>query len=252
MLSLSTIYGVPGISRAKVRIRGRSGAVGTSYELVNPYGTDRELNTILATASALDVTSSDAADAAAGTGARTIRVFGLNAAYQPVSEDFTMNGQTAVTGSVAFLRVHGATVLTAGSGLVNAGDIYVVVTGSSTWTSGVPDTLTSSVMKILAGYGEDMMGCWTSPAGAQYKLVKLIVGGRGDSFALAMVERKLSGGATTKVARIIREWDSFTTGPVSLDISDIPPIASLSDIKFMAKAASGTALVSVEAIFEKQ
>ena len=250
-MDLSTIYGMPGISRGFARIRGRSGAVGANYELINPLAIDVEQNTILATAAALDITSSSTDDDAGGIGALTVRVFGLNAAYQPVSEDFVLNGRTAVTGSVAFLRVHGIKVLTAGTSLVNVGDIYAITTASQTWTNGVPDALTTCVIKLLAGYGEDMMGCWTTPYAAQYKLSRLIVGISGAAGTIGMFSRPLAGVAASKVLRLEREWDSFTAGPLELDVSDFPPLMPLTDILFKAKSV-GASLISIDALFQKQ
>jgi hypothetical protein len=250
-MDLSTIYGVNGISRGFARIRGRSGAVGAAFELINPFGTDREFNTILATAAALDYTSSSTDDDAGGIGALTLRTYGLGAAFQPVSEDITLDGRTAVTGTVAFSRVHGMKILTAGTSRVNVGDIYAVATGTSTWTNGVPDTLTSSVMKILAGYGEDMMGCWTTPVASQWKLVKLIVGGTGAAFTLGLFSRPLAGAATTRVLRLERAWDCFTIGPKEIDVSDLPALPPLTDILFKGLSV-GASLVSVDALFQRQ
>lgn len=69
--------------------------------------------------------SSSAADAAAGTGARTVRIMGLDSNYDQISETVTLNGVTPVATTQQFRRVHTATVLSAGSGGVNAGTITV-------------------------------------------------------------------------------------------------------------------------------
>jgi hypothetical protein len=76
---------------------------------------------------ALEVVSSSVNDAAAGTGARTVRIWGLDANLLQVIQDVTLNGTTAVAVTTNLQYVLGFEVLTAGSGLVNAGNIDVRV-----------------------------------------------------------------------------------------------------------------------------
>jgi hypothetical protein len=71
------------------------------------------------------IVSSAGADDLASTGARTVRVEGLDANYQVITEDVEMDGATPVVLSAEFLRVYRAQVLTAGSGGINAGAIDV-------------------------------------------------------------------------------------------------------------------------------
>lgn len=104
-----------------------------------------------AAAAATTVVSSAAADAAAGTGARTVKIIGLDANYLEVSETATLDGVTPVALSTAFLRVHRCQVLTAGSGGVNAGDIQIK--HSST-----------VIAQISTGYGQTLMAVYTVPA----------------------------------------------------------------------------------------
>jgi hypothetical protein len=110
-------------------------------------------------ATVMKVSSSSANDTAAGTGARTIFVQGLDGDYNEVEEIVTLNGQTAVNTTTSFLRVNRAYVLTAGSGGTAAGNIYV---GVGTVTSGVPATIYA---QITLGENQTLMGLWTVPAG---------------------------------------------------------------------------------------
>ena len=110
-------------------------------------------------ATVMKVSSSSTNDTAAGTGARTILVQGLDADYNEAQEIVTLNGQTAVNTTTSFIRVNRAYVLTAGSGGTAAGDIYV---GVGTVTSGVPATIYA---KITLGENQTLMGIWTVPAG---------------------------------------------------------------------------------------
>jgi len=110
-------------------------------------------------ATVMKVSSSSTNDTAAGTGARTILVQGLDGDYNEAEEIVTLNGQTAVNTTTSFLRVNRAYVLTAGSGGTAAGNIYV---GVGTVTTGVPATIYA---QITLGENQTLMGLWTVPAG---------------------------------------------------------------------------------------
>jgi hypothetical protein len=127
-----------------------------AYEMITPVGN----LSYAAAALQMTVSSSSANDTSAGTGARTVLITGLDADYNMISESVTLNGQTAVTTTNSFLRINNMLVTTAGTGLSNAGTIYI---GSGTVTSGVPatvynviaigfDTATSSQYTVPAGY----------------------------------------------------------------------------------------------------
>lgn len=76
-------------------------------------------------AETLAVVSSDVNDTAAGTGARTVRLFGLDENYNEITEDVALNGTTPVNTTQTFTRMPRMKVLTAGSGGVNAGTLTV-------------------------------------------------------------------------------------------------------------------------------
>jgi hypothetical protein len=135
---------------------GINATVGTSNETVwigsNTY-------TFPAAASVLKVSSSSASDAAAGTGARTVQIQGLNAAYEAVVETVILNGQTEVNTTNSYLRVNKMTVLTAGSGGTSVGNIYA---GTGTVTAGVPAVVVNQT-GILSNESESAF--YTVPAG---------------------------------------------------------------------------------------
>jgi hypothetical protein len=76
-----------------------------------------------AAAATISVVSSSVNDTAAGTGARTLYIEGLDSNYLVISETITLNGATPVVTANSYLRVNYAYILTAGSGGVNAGNI---------------------------------------------------------------------------------------------------------------------------------
>ena len=118
-----------------VQVFGYNPDVDTSEESVWPADGVVPHPTV---ASVLKVSSSDANDTAAGTGARTVFIEGLDGNYNVVSETITLNGQTAVNTVNEYLYVNRFFVLTAGSGGKNAGNINA---GTGVVTAGVPAVL---------------------------------------------------------------------------------------------------------------
>jgi len=105
-------------------------------------------------AETLTVVSSDAADAAAGTGARTLTIKGLDSDWEEVTTTVTLNGTTPVATTQTFRRVNEVTVATAGSGGVNAGAITITHT----------TTTTNIFAVITAGANKAQTATYTVPA----------------------------------------------------------------------------------------
>lgn len=112
-------------------------------------------------AAALEVVSSSANDAAAGTGLRTMLVQGLDSNYAEIQETVTLNGTSAVALSNQYLRLNAAIILSAGSGNVNAGTITLRESGGGT-TRG----------SIAAGYGLMRQCVYTVPAGYSMAVIQ--------------------------------------------------------------------------------
>lgn len=108
----------------------------------------------LAAASQLEVLSSSAADTAAGTGARTVLVSGLDSTYATKTETVTLNGVTPVATVNSYLRVNLFTTVTSGSGETNAGAITLRVIGAGA---------TQSIAPIGYGFGRNAV--YTVPLG---------------------------------------------------------------------------------------
>lgn len=152
---------IPGHSA--ITVFGYNPDVDTSEESVWPNGGTVPHPTA---ASVLKVSSTDAADASpSGTGARTVRITGLNGSFNEVSETIVLNGQTAVNTVNSYLYVNGLTVTSVGSGGANAGDINV---GTGTVTAGVPAVLYDM---IAIGYNNRTTGHYCVPAGCTAFLV---------------------------------------------------------------------------------
>lgn len=104
---------------------------------------------------ALEIVSSDAADAAAGTGARTVLINGLDDDYEPVVQTVTLDGTTPVAIPTQLFRINSAVILTSGSGQVNAGTLTIQDAGAGTARAIIPlgyGITKQSQFTVRAGY----------------------------------------------------------------------------------------------------
>jgi hypothetical protein len=139
-----------------VHVFGHNPDIDTSEETVWPTG---GLLGHPASPTIMKISSSSANDTAAGTGARTVYILGINSTGGYVEETVTLNGQTAVNTVHAYDAIQNMTVMSVGSGGVNAGTIYA---GTGTVTDGVP-----AVKYSAMGIGDNLalVGHWTCPTG---------------------------------------------------------------------------------------
>lgn len=126
-------YGsLPGISF--VKLQGWNAGITTTFEPVWPESA--VYVPLLVALSSPYCASSDANDTSGGSGAKTISVTGVTTSYARFTETVTMNGQTSVVlATASILFIDKITVLTAGSGLKNAG---IIQCGTGANTSGDP------------------------------------------------------------------------------------------------------------------
>lgn len=161
------------------------------FDIVNKFGTNADVDTdtlpedvwegggtytgFPSDLELVEVVSASANDASAGTGARTVRITGLDADYNVLSEIVTLNGTTPVDTVAQFRRVHTATVLTAGSGGVNAGIITI------------RHTTTTANVFVTIPVGRNQSNCsgYTVPAGYTAYMRKMHAAIRGTTQASA-------------------------------------------------------------------
>ncbi len=147
---------------------------------------------------------SDAADAAAGTGARTVTVSNLLDEDGAVAPDITvtLNGTSAVSlGAVTYTRASRITVVTAGSGGNNAGTLTLRHT-----------TTTTNIFAVMpAGRNRTAIAAYTVPTGYVLAI---------DRVRASMVISG-GGGASAEVIFAIREpqANSVFESVLSPDIS---------------------------------
>lgn len=182
------------------------------------------------TAQTISVVSNDANDTAGGSGARTIKVFGLDANWALQSENVALNGLTPVALNNQFIRVNRIRVLTAGTfGSANVGTINASVGG----------TIVATVLPLM---GSTQMAMYTVPAGYTGLLQQI------DAYAFK------SGGGATGVAqfdlfvgdqrnngvllrRYIAEIDANVASSVIVKLNSGLQIQEYSDIDIRAIAS---------------
>lgn len=180
----------------------------------------------------MTVSSSSNDDAAAGTGARTVFVSGLDANYNEASETITLNGQTAVTTTKSYIRMFRAFVVTAGSGGTAAGTIYV---GVGTVTAGVPATIYAA---IPLGDNQTTMALWTVPAG----YTAYMLGGKFSASSNNASHTALGKFFVRPFGGVFRNAADLTlnNGFANYNFALPLPIPEKSDIETRAIALSGT------------
>ena len=104
-------------------------------------------------AARIHLITGDGNDTSAGTGARTVKIYGLDSNWDKISETVTMNGATGVITTSSFLRIYRAHVVTAGSLETNSGLI-----------SAINLTDASVSAQIEAGDGQTFMAIMPIPA----------------------------------------------------------------------------------------
>lgn len=216
---------------------GTNSAITTATETLWSYGGAYNW---LAAATQLSVSSSSANDDGdpGGTGARTIQIIGLDANWEPIVEDVTMNGTSVVTTTNSFLRVLRAYVLTAGSTESNVGVIYI---HNSAVTAGVPNTSTLVYGAIPAAAGQTQMAIHTIPAGYTGYIINLrLFSARVTSgYATFRLKQRFNDG-TLDAVRVINQID-IANSSLALPYTVPIQISEKSDVWVDAILSTGTA-----------
>lgn len=182
----------------------------------------------LSSAETMNIVSNNVNDTSAGTGARTVKVIGLDNNFNDISETVTMNGTTNVLTTLSYRRVLDLDVLTVGSNLENLGQIKA--TSSST---------TEDQSIIEAEFNHSLNGRFTTPAGKFGILANYELDVSKDKDCIIAI-RAGNGEAVLTAAHTNNIFQSTVFSPVPDLI--IPP---KTDIIFRAKGVQGIASVSV-------
>lgn len=153
-------------------------------------------------ATALEIISTSTSDSAAGIGARTVIIFGLDANYVEVTQTVTLDGTTPVAIPTQLLRVNSALIASAGTNKVNVGDINIRRVVGGTIQAQIP-----------VGYGVTRQAIYTVPAGHTLSVHSILY------------SQTRSGGVerTVTIANYIQSPLGFYRMPLELSISQTTP-----------------------------
>jgi len=186
----------------------------------------------MSSATSLEIVSASANDTAAGTGARTVAISGLDASFNPVIQVITLNGTTAVAIPTQLLRINSAVVASAGSGGVNAGNLTIRVSGGGA-TRGI----------VLAGYGTLRQSQYTVPAGFSLKITSYTASIINPTATLDMTIATYQGNPLTGSYALGVEVSPSLTA-IQLLATNGLLIPEKSDFGFRATAASATLMMT--------
>lgn len=131
------------------------------------------------------LSSGSATDTILGTGARKVKVFGLNENYVSISEEVELSGQTGVFTEKKYIRMFRVVVTEAGSGGTAVGIIYA---GTGTVATGIPAIIHA---QIVIGNNQTLMCVYTVPAGyTGYITTIAAAAGTGKDATLSLVTRE--------------------------------------------------------------
>lgn len=176
---------------------------------------------------ALEIISTSASDAAAGTGARTVTIFGLDANYLEVNQTVTLNGLTPVAIPTSLFRVNSALIMSAGSNGTNVGDINIRRVTGGTIQAQIP-----------VGYGITRQAIFTVPAGNTLSVHSILFA----QTKTGGVERNVT------VSNFIQSPNGFYRMPLEVSVSQLTPyrhdgkpgitLAEKTDFAFRVTSAS--------------
>lgn len=215
---------------------GNNPVVGNSVETLWSEG---GLYSYLSAATVLKVSSDSTNDASAGTGARTVELFGLDGDYNEISETVTLNGQTAVNTTQSYLRINRMIVRSAGSGGANAGVLYA---GTGTVTTGVPANIYATINGD--GSNQTLMALWTVPAGYTAYLMQYDVSNGTTSNTPAVCKLLLVARPYGEVFQV-KDVKSLTTG-MHIENTLVIPVKFTEKTDIEARAVSSSASVSFD------
>ena len=198
-----------------------SGAFETVWDGNNTYTYPSSSGTATAT-------SSDSDD---NTG--TVKIFGLDSNYDLAEETLTIGGSA---GTVSFIRVFRAVMITANTGTANVGTITITVSSTT-------------VAQIRAGYGQTLMCVYTIPRKYNAYLMQIDLGSSKDlENEIRFISKEIDNGNVWNTKAFITTRGGFVEKNYVVPVK----FTEKTDLELVAKA-SATSSVSAgfELILEK-
>lgn len=230
---------------SSITILAENTMVGTTEKVLFEGASDLSFDmTFPATARILSIASTSANDTSSGTGGRTAFFRGLDANYQSITEQVTLNGQTEVDTTLSFLRVQGISIRTTGSSNTNEGIIYVS-DSTDTFTSGEPQNRVYKTIPI--GHSLGKSGVYTMAANTTGYHQRMII----NTTATAAKPATIRFYRTSKVAtgtdgtRFLSSL-VYASESLIIDLSNIPGTTTTNDITITAETTTGNISVAVK------
>ena len=198
-----------------------SGAFETVWDGNNTYTYPSSSGTATAT-------SSDTDD---NTG--TVKIFGLDSHYDFAEETLTIGGSA---GTINFIRVFRAVMITANTGTANVGTITITVS-------------TTTVAQIRVGYGQTLMCVYTIPRNYNAYLMQIDLGSSKDlENEIRFISKEIDNGNVWNTRAFITTRGGFIEKNYAVPVK----FTEKTDLELVAKA-SATSSVSAgfELILEK-
>ena len=198
-----------------------SGAFETVWDGNNTYTYPSSSGTATAT-------SSDTDD---NTG--TVKIFGLDSNYDFAEETLTIGGSA---GTINFIRVFRAVMITANTGNTNVGTITITVS-------------TTTVAQIRVGYGQTLMCVYTIPRNYNAYLMQIDLGSSKDlENEIRFISKEIDNGNVWNTRAFITTRGGFIEKNYAVPVK----FTEKTDLELVAKA-SATSSVSAgfELILEK-
>ena len=198
-----------------------SGAFETVWDGNNTYTYPSSSGTATAT-------SSDTDD---NTG--TVKIFGLDSNYDFAEETLTIGGSA---GTINFIRVFRAVMITANTGTANVGTITITVS-------------TTTVAQIRVGYGQTLMCVYTIPRNYNAYLMQIDLGSSKDlENEIRFISKEIDNGNVWNTRAFITTRGGFIEKNYAVPVK----FTEKTDLELVAKA-SATSSVSAgfELILEK-
>ena len=223
-----------------VSIRGHDNTVpnGGPYGLSPGFGGGTyqfDQAAIDATPAVVSVASTDNTnDNAAGTGALTVRVSGLDSVGVAQSETVTMTGTTKANTVNTYSAVFSVLVLTTGTNNANTGTIWV---GTGTFTAGVPAV---RMLSMEISYNVSHSGYYVVPAANTLYLRQLITTVASSNKEVEVEVETSSDGS---------QW--YVQGPFGVEAGDfvtpiiaLPALVAGTHIRLRAQGSAASTIVT--------
>lgn len=226
-------FGVnPDVDTASIEtVWANGGGDGDAWQITKEIGKD-----IADIGDVLSSIAGSEAGIAAGTGARTMTLYGLDSNYNEIQETVTLNGTSNVTSVKSYLRISRCIVNTSGSSNYNEGTITVTV-----------DSATVAI--VTPTEGQTLQAIYTVPADSTLMLYQFYVSMQKKTSALMTFHLEVRPfGGSWNVKQVL---GIDSTGASSFQrFSTVPfPIPEKTDIRVRVHDSSSTD-IQVSAAFD--